>query len=145
MILYADSSSIVSLHAQEPGRHVAVREAVAAADFVSCSGIGYAEVRAGLARARRQQRIDDAAYDRALRDFHRDWRRYMKVQPSNRLLRLAGDLAEKHALRGYDAVHLASALTLRDRIPDTVAMSTWDSRLSQAAAAEGFSLVHEAT
>ena len=31
------------------------------------------------------------------------------------LLRLAGDLAEKYLLRGFDSIHLASANHLKDR------------------------------
>jgi glutamate formiminotransferase len=46
-------------------------------------------------------------------------------------------LAERHALRAYDAVHLASALALAD--PDVV-VATWDQNLRAAAAAEGFTV-----
>jgi len=47
------------------------------------------------------------------------------------LARAAGELAERHALRGYDAVHLASAIAIDD--PNLV-MATWDRDLSAAAA-----------
>ena len=46
----------------------------------------------------------------------------------------AGELAERHALRGYDAVHLSTALAVAD--PDLV-MATWDEDLARAAAALG--------
>jgi predicted nucleic acid-binding protein len=45
----------------------------------------------------------------------------------------AGELAEARALRGFDAVHLASAL---QNGPDTVVV-TGDKRLAAAARAEG--------
>lgn len=47
------------------------------------------------------------------------------------LARAAGELAERHALRGYDAVHLASAIAIED--PDLV-MATWDRDLAAATA-----------
>ena len=47
------------------------------------------------------------------------------------LARAAGDLAERHALRGYDAVHLASAIAIDD--PGLV-MATWDRNLAAATA-----------
>lgn len=50
-----------------------------------------------------------------------------------RLARVAGDLAERHALRGYDAVHLASALAVEDV---NLVMATWDRDLASAAAAQ---------
>ena len=50
------------------------------------------------------------------------------------LARRAGDLAEQHGLRGYDAVHLASAEAVAD--PDTVFVAA-DARLLDAAGALG--------
>jgi predicted nucleic acid-binding protein len=49
------------------------------------------------------------------------------------LARAAGELAQQHALRGYDAVHLASAIAIAD--PDLV-MATWDRDLASAATAQ---------
>lgn len=49
------------------------------------------------------------------------------------LARAAGRLAERRALRGYDAVHLASALAIDDA---DVVLATWDRALAEAAAGE---------
>lgn len=54
------------------------------------------------------------------------------------LLGSAADLAEKHVLRAYDAVHLASALTLEDT---ELVVATWDQDLRRAMSAEGLTLV----
>jgi predicted nucleic acid-binding protein len=54
------------------------------------------------------------------------------------LARLAGELAELHGLRGYDAVHLASAISLEDAGLLTV---TWDHDLADAAVACGYAVV----
>jgi len=51
--------------------------------------------------------------------------------------RHAADLAEAHRLRSIDAIHLASALFVRDRTREPVTLSAWDSDLVAAAAAEG--------
>jgi predicted nucleic acid-binding protein len=50
---------------------------------------------------------------------------------------LAGDLAERHALRANDAIHLASALAAR--VSDLVFVS-WDAELRHAAAKSGLAL-----
>ncbi len=42
----------------------------------------------------------------------------------------AGELAEEHALRGYDAVHLATALSAR---VDDLLVVSWDRDLATAA------------
>jgi hypothetical protein len=53
------------------------------------------------------------------------------------MARRAGELAQECALRGYDAVHLASGLALGSG--DTVFV-TWDRDLSTAAAAAGLAV-----
>lgn len=54
------------------------------------------------------------------------------VEVGLRLARSASALAERHGLRGYDAVHLAAALSLDD--PELV-VATWDRALHRAALA----------
>ena len=49
----------------------------------------------------------------------------------------AGDLAERHALRGYDAVHLATALSVHD---SELVLVTWDRDLARAALHAGRSV-----
>ena len=53
------------------------------------------------------------------------------------LAQYAGELADERALRGYDAVHLASALALGSG--DTI-LVTWDRDLSNAAASAGLAV-----
>jgi predicted nucleic acid-binding protein len=50
----------------------------------------------------------------------------------------AGDLAERYALRGYDAVHLATALSIRDA---AFVLSTWHGDLGRAAVRAGCSVI----
>ena len=49
----------------------------------------------------------------------------------------AGDLAEAHGLRGDDAVHLATALSVES---DSLLLATWDGDLARAAVAAGCSV-----
>jgi len=53
---------------------------------------------------------------------------------SDEVVHLAGDLADGVGLRGYDAVHLATALLAG---PADVLFATWDSALAEAAAGAG--------
>jgi hypothetical protein len=50
---------------------------------------------------------------------------------------LSGDLAEKHALRGFDSIHLASALTLQRELSSPVMFSCFDDNLQKASEHEG--------
>ncbi len=54
------------------------------------------------------------------------------------LTKAAGQLAEEHGLRGYDAMHLASAAAVGD---PRLVVATWDGDLATAALACGYSVV----
>ena len=94
----------------------------------------YPESRAALAAARRGHRIEDPQHLAALGELDELWQEIDVLELTERLARRAGELAEAHALRGYDAIHLASA----EAVLDTGSvMVVADARLSEAAAAIG--------
>ena len=64
--------------------------------------------------------------------FEKDWSNYLSLSVTADIIRLAGDLAEKHALRGFDSIHLASALTLRRELSSPVLFSCFDDNLQKA-------------
>ena len=100
---------------------------------VASSLIAYPEGRAALAAARRAGRLGASAYGKALEDFEATQAQLLLVGIDEPLARHAGDLAEEFKLRGYDAVHLASALALGA----ATTLVTWDNDLGRAAIASG--------
>jgi predicted nucleic acid-binding protein len=136
LILYLETSSLVKLYVREPDSET-VRKTVLAADIVATSILAYAEARAALARKRRERGISEESYQSVKKSLARDWPNYFVLNLTNDSVRTAGDLAEKHALRGFDAVHLAAALDLRSSGASAVRFLTADSRLRDAARSEG--------
>ncbi len=136
MILYLDTSSLLKLYLREE-RTEAVKTLLDKADGVATSLIAYVETRSGLARARRGGRLGAGEHDASRRAFETDWATFAATDVTEPLVRLAGDLAEKHALRGFDAIHLASALTLQRELGEQITFSASDDRLMSAAQAEG--------
>ena len=58
------------------------------------------------------------------------------------LIRSAAEFANRHPLRAYDALHLASAALLRkDEESQGVMFASWDDALDRAAKREGFALL----
>jgi uncharacterized protein len=98
--------------------------------------LAYPEGRAALAAARRGARLPAAAHTRAREDFESLHCELALIGVDAQLAREAGELAEKFALRGYDAVHLASALS----VGDAITFVSWDEDLRRAAARNGCSL-----
>ncbi len=109
MILYLDASALVKRYVAEPGT-IAVAEIIAQADVVGTSLISRAETSAALAKSVRVGVLSHAAAASALQVFRAEWPTLVRVQATELLLARADMLAWELNLRGYDAVHLASAL-----------------------------------
>ena len=52
-----------------------------------------------------------------------------------------GDIAEKYHLRAYDAIHLTSAIVLKNRLSARVVFASWDAALDVAARQIGLELL----
>jgi len=107
VILYLDTSSLARIYVSEHGSDE-VRGLVAGAAVVATSRVAYPELRAALARRRRERTLRPAAFKAAKDAFEADWTRYVVVDVTSAICRDAGDFAERYGLRGFDSLHLAS-------------------------------------
>ena len=96
--------------------------------------LAYPEGRAALAAARRLDRLGEREHGQALAAFEELYSELATVGVDQELARRAGGYAEELGLRGYDAVHLASAVELGD---GEIVLVTWDRDLARAAEAIG--------
>lgn len=108
MIAYLDTSALLKLYLDEDGSD-RVRRMLGEATAACTLLISYAELRAALAQAVRTERISAEACANQLARFETDWQTLHVIALDERLVRRAGELAERFALRGYDSVHLAAA------------------------------------
>jgi hypothetical protein len=131
---YFDTSAVVKLIVGEDGSDLA-DELWAAADLKIASYLVYPEARAALAAASRAGRIDHRGLRRVVSDLGAATSSMSLVGVDETLAREAGRLAQEHALRGYDAVHLATALSGEDR---QLVVVTWDRGLAGAALRCGY-------
>jgi uncharacterized protein len=138
--LYLDTSALLKLYLAETGSEL-VREHRGTASVAATSLVTLVEARAGLARRRRASEILPREYRHAVGELTEDWDRYVKIGISDGLVKHAAQLAERHRLRGYDAIHLASAMLLTDQTNGDVLFASWDDDLDAAAAREGFPLL----
>jgi hypothetical protein len=100
------------------------------------------EVTAAFARRRRMKEISKGLYAAILSRFLREGRRrYTLIDVNESIINLAAGLAQRHPLRAYDAVQLATALIINralvaEELPPLVFVSA-DDVLCEAARAEG--------
>lgn len=143
MTVFADSSALVKLYANEP--HA---EQVRAIETFVVSALARVEVPAALWRKFRMREFDRAQTRALIDEFEADFfgaadetPRFIPIAPQPTILDSAAHLCGIHGLRAYDAVQLATALAVRHADPNCADFAAFDERLRDAAATEGFDLV----
>lgn len=162
MILYLDTSALVKLYAEEPGREE-VENAVQEARVVAVSDIGYVEACSALARMEREGFFSTDEHDETVAQLQQDYQEVYLSRPiTGDVIARAGELARKHGLRAYDAVHMSTALVLREESRELaersqesgesspqegaelqVALMTFDRSLMKAANSEDLAHLHQ--
>jgi predicted nucleic acid-binding protein len=142
MAVFADSSALVKLYADEAGH-----ERVRALEQVVVAQIARVEVPAALWRKNRMGELSAGAAAVLVAAFEADWfgteqepRRFEIIRVSASVVEDAARLTGVHGLRAHDAMQLATARAVRTADPGVATFVAFDRALSAAAAAEGFIL-----
>lgn len=136
MIVYLDASALVKRYVAEAGS-AEVEALIGDARATGTAVLSRAEVSAALAKAARLGLVTRAAAMKADGAFIADWEHLIRLQFGEPLAARAGALAWEHGLRGYDAVHLATALVWRETLGEMVTVATYDRELWRGAKASG--------
>ena len=139
MIVYLDTSALVKLFFLEAGSEIVI-DLVKMADSAVTSQVAYAESCSALARRRRDKRLTEEEFQKAKKNLDDLWPQMDTVLIDEIH---AGELAIKHVIRGFDAIHLAAALEIRiSAAKDTkVVFCSFDDCQNVAALAETFAVI----
>ena len=135
MIAYFDTSAIVPLLIHEASSEICGRVWNESTRVVSVRLL-YPEARAALAKAERMRRLTRVQLRKAVSELDTIFTEIDLIELTADVAQTAGELAQEHGLRGYDAVHLAAAQLIAG--PDLV-LVTGD--VGMAAAATSIGLV----
>jgi predicted nucleic acid-binding protein len=128
VIGYLDTSAFVPLLIDGPTSQ-ACRRFWDDADVIVSSRLLYVEAAAALAQALRMGRLRKNEHFRCRRRLEQMWSAMDVVEVDEQMVTRAAELAQRLSLRGYDAVHCASAEQLDD---DDVVAASGDQRLLTA-------------
>jgi predicted nucleic acid-binding protein len=139
---FFDSSAIVKRYMNEAGTTwVNNFVSPAARNRVLLARITGVEVVSAIARRGRSGALPLSVIATLLQRFRQEFIQvYRIVAVTPRVLATAMNVAEKYALRGYDAVQLAAALQIHVRLKVPLLFVSADGALNHAAAAEGLSV-----
>ena len=145
-VYFFDTSGIVKRYVAETGTAWIISlTSPQAGNTLYLAEITPVEVVAAITRRGRGGGLSPADEATALTEFHNDYpAQYLPVIITPALLAEAMRLAEKHGLRGYDAVQLASALEIHTQhiavgLPPVTLVAA-DKELIAAATAEGLTV-----
>jgi predicted nucleic acid-binding protein len=128
VIGYLDTSAFVLLLIDEPTSQ-ACRRFWSDTDVVVSSRLLYVETAAALAQARRLARLTEDEHLRCRLRLEQMWSAMDVIEADEQVVTRAAELAQRLSLRGYDAVHCASAEQLDD---DDAVAASGDQRLLTA-------------
>ena len=143
---FFDSSALLKRYVNENGTTwVADLTNPKAKNTLYIARITGAEIVSALTRRYKSGSLTINEFNTAIADFRHDFQSdYRIVEISETLILQAMDLAEKYALRGYDAVQLAAALEVHnERLAFGLSAPTLissDFALNEASIAEGLSV-----
>ncbi|MHA6693028.1 type II toxin-antitoxin system VapC family toxin [Homoserinimonas sp. A520] len=143
MSVYADSSALVKLYADEEGS-----ETIRARTVFAVSEIARVEVCAAFWRKHRMGELSLGSVGTLVRLFEGDFAGHaltgtvlLPVAVTSDIIVGATRLLASTGLRAYDAVQLASAHAARDADPECSVFAAFDDQLRTAAAQSGFTLL----
>jgi predicted nucleic acid-binding protein len=139
-VRFWDSSAIVPLIVAEREHAAARAEFERDPDLVAWWATPI-ECVSALARREREGGLALESVVGALRRLDGLASAWQEVQPAARVRQAAIRVLRVHPLRAADALQLAAALAAAEDYPETLPFVTFDDRLAQAAAREGFAVI----
>jgi len=137
MILYLDTSALVKRYFREPYSDDVIFRWKSASHIVT-SFVAYAETLASMYRKKREAGLADTLIRNIADTFRKDWESFIRVEVNNELNGYIDRVVEGYPLRGLDAIHLASAMVIHEKLPENFVFACFDEELVRAAKSEGF-------
>ena len=142
MILYLDTSALLKKYFQEIGSDEIISLWKEATAIVTPS-VAYAEALASIHRKKREVEFNNDRFETILHLFRRDWNSLIRVEVTDELKGWIDKVVSRYPLRGFDVIHLASALIVHDRLPEKFLFACYDNKLLQAAQSAGLQTLPE--
>lgn len=138
MIVYWDTSALVAVYIEDACSGLA-RGLFQETENPMSSWLCFAEIHAALRSVKESGKISPGEYRTAVRGFEDDWEHFRRLPVRETIAAELRLIFKHHALRGADAIHLATALVANRHVSagdDNLVFACHDYALARAAEAE---------
>ena len=135
MILYCDTSALVKRYVEE-SRSDEVDALWENAMEIATSVVAFSEALETFSRKFREGVLAEIEYMETIKIFKDDYARFILVPVSLELNQMIEELLIKYSLRGFDSIHLASALIIRKKSNLVTKFACFDQTLNRVAVQE---------
>jgi uncharacterized protein len=139
VILYCDTSALIKRYVEEEGTDT-VDSLWSASRDVATSVVAFAETVAAFSRKLREGVLTEKEYAQTLRMFKTDFDSFILISITALLNTAIERLVRRYPLRGFDAIHLSSALIFKASGSVPVQFACFDRPLNEAACKEGLAV-----
>jgi predicted nucleic acid-binding protein len=135
-LLYLDSSALVKRYVRELASEEVVRE-ISSARSAATAAVTLAELTSAFARLAKGGALSLREAEQRRAELVEDWKGIICLPIDDPTIELAATVAWEHRVRGFDAIHLASALNWMEEMDAPVRFATFDRQLWRAARETG--------
>ncbi|MGA1823167.1 MAG: type II toxin-antitoxin system VapC family toxin [bacterium] len=139
MILYLDTSALIKRYVEED-KSEEVDNLWEEAIEIASSTVVFAESMATFCRKFREGVFSETEYIQTISEFKNEYHRFIIVPISSELNRIIEEILLKYPLRGFDSIHLASALLIQKNSNLNTIFACFDHSLNKAAEQEGLNV-----
>jgi predicted nucleic acid-binding protein len=140
VILYLDTSAFIKHYLHETGSKL-VNEWIDGATLSGTNLITRIEMVATFAKLMRMRVVLRKNATTLIELFQNDWIDYVRLPVNESTVSRADELAWGLGLRGYDSVHLASAIIWQENLQEPITLATFDHQLWKAAGQMGLAVL----
>ena len=140
-MIYLDTSALAKNYIKEDGSD-SINKIIADSPVIAISKITYPEILSALIRRNKTGDISNRELIKLTTEFESNWDYFVIVDFKDELLPLIKTVIQKHLLKAADAIHLSSALWLKNAARQDVTFVASDKNLLNAAQNERLQIIN---
>jgi uncharacterized protein len=136
VFLYLDTSALVKRYFEEQFSNIVFSE-WNEAQYIVTSSVAYAETLSCFYRKKNEFGLKEGHLKSLNDSFQTDWYSFIRVQVNDSLNPYVDRVMEGYGLRGFDGIHLASAILIWETVSRDIIFGCFDDQLNIAAEKHG--------